>query len=289
PYNAKFWTVPAQQLTCEWFDGFIPIPSLSQVVEGTVKENKKAYGYNAKFWYPERGGIEKLADAFARQIQNICTGCPVTEVNFKRKEVKTLKGRTEKFDYLVSTVALPELPGIIKDMPAEIIENCRRLRWNSIFNLNLGIDRDNAQDKHWIYFPEKDTSFFRVGFFHNFSENLSPAGKGSLYIEVSYSENKPIDKKGILLRIKRDLEKLNILRAADKIYASDINDIKYGYPIYDSSYSACRKEILDYLLQNKVFSCGRYGSWRYMTMEEALLDGKRAAQNSAHLLKYETH
>lgn len=285
PYNTKFWTIPAQELTCEWVDGFIPIPSLNQVVEGTVRENKKAYGYNAKFWYPQRGGIEELVKALACQVKNIYTHCPVTEINLARKEIKTLKDEKEKFDYLISTIPLPELPSIVKDMPDEIIRSCKKLRWNSIFNLNLGVDKNDTQARHWIYVPQKDISFFRVGFFHNFSQELAPANKGSLYIEVSYSKDKPIDKNKMLLRIKLDLEKLNILRSCDKIYAQDINDINYGYPIYDSNYNTCRQKILEYLLQNRVFSCGRYGSWRYMTMEEALLDGCKAAQNGARFLK----
>jgi protoporphyrinogen oxidase len=278
PYNTKFWTVPPQQLTCEWFDGFIPVPSLSQVIEGTVKENKKAYGYNAKFWYPKKGGISELALAFAKQVKNIYTNCAVTEINLDKKEIKTAKGYKEKFDYLISTVPLPELPRMIKDMPGEIIEKCKRLRWNSIFNLNLGMDSNDVQNKHWIYFPEKDISFFRVGFFHNFSKNLTPDNRGSLYAEVSYSKDNPIDKKSLALHIKEDLIKLNILRQQNNnIYVQDTNDIKYGYPIYDSSYKTSREKILRYLLRNKIFSCGRYGTWRYMTMEEALLDGNRAA------------
>ena len=275
PYNTKFWTLPPQKLTCEWLDGFIPVPSLSQLVEGTVKENKKAYGYNAKFWYPEKGGINQLPMALARQIKHIHINSPVAEINILKKEIKTLKGHKEKFDYLISTIPLPELPSIIKDMPAGISEKCARLKWNSIFNLNLGVDRNDVYDRHWIYFPEKDFSFFRVGFFHNFSQDLVPAERSSLYAEVSYSHDSSVDKKNLSLRIKEDLKKTGILSPAARIYAQDVNDIHYGYPVYDSNYKICREKILRYLLQNNILSCGRYGSWRYMTMEDALLDGGR--------------
>jgi protoporphyrinogen oxidase len=275
PYNTKFWTLPPQKLTCEWLDGFIPVPSLSQLVEGTVKENKKTYGYNAKFWYPKNGGISQLPLSLARQIKHVHTNSPVIEIDPFKKEIKTAKGHKEKFDYLISTIPLPELPAIIKDMPVGISEKCKRLRWNSIFNLNLGVDRNDIQDRHWIYLPEKDICFFRVGFFHNFSQNLTPPNRSSFYVEVSYSKDNPIDKNSLPLRIKEDLKKIGILSPGARIDVQDVNDINYGYPVYDSNYKICREKILRYLLQNNIISCGRYGSWRYMTMEDALLDGGR--------------
>lgn len=283
PYNTKFWTLPPEKLTCEWLDGFIPVPSLSQIIEGTVKESKRAYGYNAKFWYPENGGISQLPLALARKIKNIHTRSAVIEIDTFKKEVKIANGQKERFDFLISTIPLPELPRTIKDMPAGISEKCKKLRWNSIFNLNLGVDRNDIQDKHWIYFPEKDTCFFRVGFFHNFSQNLTPANKSSLYVEVAYSEDRPIDREGLPLRIKEDLKKVGILRSPERMYIQDVNDIKYAYPIYDANYKLCREKILRYLLQNNIISCGRYGSWRYMTMEDALLDGSRAVNVLANL------
>ena len=81
PYNKKFWTVPARELTCEWLDGFIPIPSLRQMIEGTLEESKRKFGYNARFWYPKKGGIEELPSAFGNQIKNIHTNCRITQIN----------------------------------------------------------------------------------------------------------------------------------------------------------------------------------------------------------------
>ena len=70
---------------------------------------------------------------------------------------------------------------------------------------------------------------------------------------------------------------MNVLRAQENILAQDINDIKYGYPIYDSNYRLAREGIAKFLIQNNIISCGRYGSWRYMSMEDVLLEGKNVA------------
>jgi len=277
PYNTKFWTVPPQQLTCEWLDGFIPVPLLKQVVEGAVEDSQEQFGYNAHFWYPKKGGINQLPLALAGRIKHTYTNCPATEINLAKKEITINSKAKEKFDFLVSTIPLPEIPYLIKDMPKEIRSLFRRLRWNSIFNLNLGIERKDDAGHHWVYFPEKNVSFFRVGFPHNFSAYNTPQGRSSLYIEVAYSKHKPIDKNKIVLSIKEDLEKTGLLGKKDRILCQDINDIEYGYPIYDSHYSAAVKGIRQYLIENNVFPCGRYGSWRYMSMEDVLLDGRRIA------------
>ncbi len=279
PYNNKFWTMPAQKLTCGWVDDFVPVPSLTQVIEGSAGKSQRQFGYNAHFWYFKKGGINQLPLALADQIKNIHTNCLVQEINLDKKEIKLTSGNKERFDYLISTVPLPELAHIIQGLPNPVASLFKKLRWNSIFNLNLGAEKINCAGRHWVYFPQKEISFFRVGFFHNFSAKLTPPKKNSLYAEVSYSESKPLDKAKIILRIREDLEKIGILPKAQTILAQDINDIKYGYPIYDLNYCRAREAILRYLMQNNIIPCGRYGSWRYMSMEDVILNGKNIADS----------
>jgi len=279
PYNKKFWTVSPSQLTCDWVNGLVPQPSLEDVIEGTVSRSSKAWGYNAHFWYPKNGGIQELALAFARRINKINLSCSCPKIDIKNKEISFMDGRQEKFDKLISTIPLPELANVIEGLPKSITSSFKKLRWVSILNLNLGIDRENISDKHWIYFPQENFVFFRVGFPHSFSSTLVPTNKSSLYIEISYSWNKPINKNNIVSRIIRDLIKAQVISNSDRILVQDINDIRYGYPVYDYNYRLARESILKFLSQNHILSCGRYGNWQYMSMEDVILDGKKLADN----------
>ena len=279
PYNTKFWTVSPRELNCEWLDGFIPVPSLSEVIEGAFKESQKQFGYNVHFWYPKKGGINQLPLSLAQNIKHIYTDSPVTEIDLGKKEIKIGSGNKEKFDYLVSTIPLPEIPRLIKGMPKESVYFFKRLRWNSIYNINLGLEKEDNSGRHWVYFPEKNKCFFRIGFAHNFTTRVTPGSKSSLYIEVAYSKDRPIDKEKIISRIKEDLERVGLLKKEERISCQDINDIKYGYPIYNLHYNTARKAIIKYLIRNNIIPCGRYGSWRYMSMEDAILDGKIVAAN----------
>lgn len=282
PYNTKFWTVVPQDMTCEWLDGFIPVPSLKQMVEGAVKDSKKEFGYNTKFWYPKEGGIANLPKALASGIKNIHTNCQVAKIDLTKREIVISGNEREKFDYLISTIPLPELPILVNKIPKQILSSFEKLRWNSIFNLNLGIENNSERQKHWVYFPGKEFSFFRVGFFHNFSTNLIPRSKSSLYIEVSYPQNRGINNVSMLSSIKNGLRKVGILDG-DIVSAEDINQIRYAYPIYNQDYTAARSNILSFLAQKNIISCGRYGSWRYLSMEDTILEGRAIAGKVLHV------
>ncbi|MCM8784041.1 MAG: FAD-dependent oxidoreductase [Candidatus Omnitrophica bacterium] len=278
PYNNKFWTVPLENLTYFWTNGLIPVPTVKEIIRRAERKINKDFGYNAFFWYPKRG-ISDISLALAKEVKNIFTQCEIKKIDLKNKKVRLANNSWEKYDYLFSSIPLPELPKLIKDMPQEILSLCKKLRWNSIFNINLGIDGEVKLPYHWIYFPEKRFSFYRVGFYHNFSSKIVPKGKSSIYIEISYSKFKPINKKEIISVAIKDLIKVGILKGEENILVKDINDIKYGYPIYDFNYEMARGKILDYLKEKNIISFGRYGSWRYMSMEDVLGEGEDIAMN----------
>jgi len=278
PYNKKFWTVSLNQMTCPWADRFIPQPSFSEVINGYLVDSSNHFGYNSTFWYPVNGGIEQLPKAFEKQIKDISRNCCISKINLKLKEI-TINGKDKhKFDILILTLPLPELIKIINPLPSKILNSLKKLRWNSIYNLNIGLEGSCQLGKHWIYFPHRETVFFRSGFFHNFSNTTTPKGRSSIYTEISYSKNKPINRKKIVRKVLNDLQKSGILNKKNRVSVLDINDIKYGYPIYDRNYLQATTVIKEFLVRNNIFSCGRYGSWQYMSMEDAILDGKRAAE-----------
>lgn len=277
PYNRKFWTVEPKHLTCEWLDGFIPVPSLAQVIEGTIEESKRQFGYNARFWYPKKGGIQEVARAFASGLKGIYTFHRAVKIDMKNKQVHFSHKLRQKYDILIFSLPLPELLHLAQELPSSVVEALKGLEHTSIFNLNLGIGRSHISDKHWVYFPDKKFVFFRVGFPANFAPQAAPEGTSSLYVEVAYSQKKPINKRTICDDIRKDLIRTGILDASDKILAKDANDIHYGYIIYDQKRRKSLARIRDFLGDNDIYGLGRYGTWSYMSMEDCLLDGKRVA------------
>ena len=279
PYNTKLWKIPLEELEYKWAQRFVVTPSIRQIKENLIKKKSESLGYNAFFWYPEKGGIEELIKGFSKRAGGIHLGCPARAIDLKKKTVTFKDGRKEKFDTLISSIPLPRLDKIITALPEDIKISFKKLRWISIYNVNLGVKAKVCPGRHWIYFPQKNIPFFRAGFFHNFSSHLAPEGHGSIYADISYSKDSPILRKEIGAQIRKHLIAVGIIKDESEICCEKINDIKYGYPVYDKSYTLARKKILNFLSGNNVISRGRYGGWRYLSMEDVILEAEKTVKD----------
>jgi len=276
PYNEKLWTVPPSEMTTEWMGRFVPQTSLEQILDGALSDQSQKVGYNANFYYPLNGGIEALPKAFASSLSNIHTDSEIQKIDLIEKKVTLKNGEEIRYDKLVSSLPLNILANSINTLPANIKNSIANLRYNSVFNINLGVDRD-LSDKHWVYFPELEYSFYRIGFSSNFSPYMAPKGTSSIYIEISYTDNRPIDKKRAVEKVKEDLIKARILKESDKILVEKCFEIKCAYVIYDKNRTKIVNQIKDFLKENDIYTIGRYGSWEYAGMEDAIIQGKDIA------------
>jgi protoporphyrinogen oxidase len=166
-------------------------------------------------------------------------------------------------------------------LPAEVKAARRRLRYNTVWNLNLGVARADVSDKHWIYYPEKQYPFYRAGFASNFSKNLAPKGHTSIYVEVARPGGTKLDAAKLEASILKGLRETGVLRKSDEISAKAWMPIKVGYVVYDFARTPAVTTIFRHLGGAGVESIGRYGGWKYSFMEETILDGKRCAERLA--------
>jgi protoporphyrinogen oxidase len=278
PYNEKLWTIPTETLTTEWLGEFVPKPSLAEVLAGAFSKQIKKYGYNTTFYYPKRGGIQVLASAFAKHLTNLSLSTEVSHIDLAQKQVTTAEGETIGYDHLVSTLPLVHFLAIARPLPPDVLEASQRLRWSAIYNLNLGVRRPRLTDKHWIYFPEKEFRFYRVGFPMNFSPHMTPRGCSSMYIEIAYAPGHPPDDQEALAESLRGLYACGLLERNDAIIAQKVLHIPIAYVTFDRHRTLATSKILSYLQSQNVHSIGRFGAWKYSYMEEAILDGKATAE-----------
>ncbi len=277
PYNMKFWRVPLEDLACAWAEEVIPVPSFAKIRAGARCQRTGRWGYNAVFWYPRKGGIEALPRAMAAPLKHMVTGCSFKRVDWKKKEVELASGEKERFDALVSTIPLPDLGRILKDVPGEIRACFDRLRWNSILNYHIGLEEKTRRRCHWIYFPQESMPFFRIGLPHCLSAAVAPSGKGSLSVEIAYQPGGRPEGGTLLKKTLDGLLCAGLIAAGNRVRVLGSADIAYGYPIYDHHCARSRQEILRFLNARGIFSVGRYGGWKYMSMEDVMLEGRSIA------------
>lgn len=281
PYNEKLWTVPAASLTTEWTGPFVPRPTIEEIEQGAVQPHSKRYGYNAEFRYPKRGGCQAIVDAFALAAPQAYFNQRVTSVDLKRRRVTTDSDTTFDFRRLVSTMPLPELLSCITDLPPKIRLAARKLKWNSVMCVNLGIRRSGsalfAGGRHWIYFPEKRYPFYRVGFYSNIAPSMAPVNCGSLYAEISSRPGELPDPRKCAASVERNLRKLGILGRGDLVQETVCLPMPFAYVIFDKSRGAALETIIPWLEKRGVSLLGRYGAWEYSFMERSIIDAASLA------------
>lgn len=275
PYNSKLWGVHPSKMTTDFMGRFVPKPSLGQVFEGALKDIGKPMGYNANFIYPKSGGIEVLSAALARKVKVTCNVHAVG-VDPKRREVTLSNGTVVRYKKLISTQHLPALVGMTRNAPSAVTKASKKLRASSVLNVNFGIAGRNVSTKQWVYVPEPQLPFYRVGFYHNFSAALAPKGGSSVYAEMSYSPTRPLDKQKAPARVRQGLIEMGILRPSDRISATFVADIKNAYVVYDAHRADAVATIQAYYRGQGIASTGRWGNWEYAAMEDAIWQGEAA-------------
>jgi protoporphyrinogen oxidase len=278
PYNEKFWKQDLRTITSDWVSWSIPKPSLEEVVNGALGLTNKGMGYNPKFIYPKNGGIDRLPQAFAQPIRNVRMMETVESIDPKKKYIRMTSGMEEPYDSLISTLPLPTLFRMLKDTPDSIRSAALNLHAVSVLNINLGIDRPDINDQHWIYFPEDQYIFSRVGFPMNFSKSVAPSGTSSVYIEITHPHGQAVDVERAFERSMLDLQKCGILRKGDAVLTRHVLDIQYAYVVFDEHRQTHLQNLIDYLESRNIFTAGRYGRWDYYSMEDSILSGKSAAE-----------
>ena len=226
-----------------------------------------------------------MAKALEKRAGDVYLGHRAIILDGSARQVTFSNGTRFRYDLLVNTIPLPELVRIAVDAPEEIHDAAALLRANSIRVMNLGIGRANITDKHWVHFPEKDVSFFRVSFPSNFSTSMTPAGTSSVSAEVSYTWDSPPDSGELSKRVIEDLVRVGILRPDDEILVRHTYDIRYAYCIYDKHRKKAMRTIRNWLNTVNVVTCGRFGLWTYFWSDEAINNGKTTGEKVLKRMK----
>jgi protoporphyrinogen oxidase len=286
PYNRKLWTVPLTEMETSWLGGRVPLPDLEEIIEGALRPVAKPMGPNARFGYPLRGGFQAMMSGFVPHIKGaIELNADVARISPDQHLITLTDGRRYRYQYLLSTIPLPELIRSIGDeAPSPIKKAAAALRHVSVRCVNLGIGRENISDKHWIYYPE-DTIFHRVFLQGNASPACNPPGGFGLTCEISYSPAKPLplDGQELIDRCVEDCIKVGLFTRDDKLITANLVDMPYAYVVYDHARKQSVETIRQWLSERDIILAGRYSEWEYYNSDHAFLAGKKAAEAISQL------
>lgn len=282
PYNEKLLGVKLEEISTDYAERFIPKPSLEDVIKGALGFSRESLGYNAKFVYPRNGGISALPQALARALPiapryQTC----ITRVHLGQKTAQLSNGETLRFRSLLNTMPLVDFLPLVEDLPGPTREAAQKLRAATVHYFDLGVRGSGTERSHyhWVYFPEPQFIFYRVGSYSAVHPAAAPEGCRSYYVEMSGGVEPWLAKPAALRsRVIEDLRRAEILGPKDEILFAELCRIPHAYVLFDRHYLAARQQVVDLLASHGILTAGRWGGWNYGGMEDALLEGKAAAE-----------
>ncbi|MFO0611270.1 MAG: FAD-dependent oxidoreductase [Polyangiaceae bacterium] len=280
PYNRRLWGVEPREISAAWCERFVPIPTVEDVIAGAVGLNDRELGYNASFIYPRLGAGE-LPKALAERANPIDLAAPVDAIAIGERAV-TVRGERVAFEALVSSIPLKALVDRITDAPDAVREAASKLRATPLFYLDVALNTPAEKPYHWIYVPEDRFPFYRVGCYSHFSAAMAPPGKAGLYVELV--DRAPPDLAKLVPEVAAGLTEMGILRAPEALRFARLRAIDPAYVVFDDAHAESVATIEGWLTSLAraggplVVSTGRYGRWRYASMEDSLIDGRDASR-----------
>ncbi len=266
PYNEKLYATDLARLDVDAMGRFFPHANLEEILKNAAQPDNA--GYNATFTYPEGGAIQYI-EALAQGVDfnKIALNEAVVSIDLAAKTAQTTK-REVRFEHVISSAPFVRL-----------LQMCGREHEASIYSynkvqvFNLGFDKKGLRDVHWVYFPQRELSFYRVGFY----DNIFGADRMSLYVEVGLAPDASPDLDAMREAVLRDLRRAGVV--------TDQNLVSSHQVALDPAYVHITSRSIDDVRTQKValhdagvHSIGRYGSWTYCSIEDNIVEARALAE-----------
>jgi protoporphyrinogen oxidase len=278
-YGYKYHTATADNMSTDWLGVRIYTPDIAEVLEGALSEKTPDVHYVDHFRYPTNNGFVSYLNKFIHLV-DLHLNRKVIRVYPKQRELLLSDGTRTSYTSLISSVPLPDIISMIEWVPRDVQDAASRLACTSCITVNIGINRNDLSNSHWLYFYDRDFIFTRLSFPHLYSPNNVPKGAGSIQAEIYYSDKyKPVDRKPdeCIEPVLNDLRRCGLVKPEDKILHTSTRFVKYANVIYDLERRDALATVQGYLDEQGILYCGRYGDWGYHWTDEAFESGENAA------------
>ena len=295
-YNRKVWTVDPKEMNTVWVGERVAVPDLKKMKSknGTSKDSK--WGPNCFFRFPRfngTGGIWKSVSDLLPQGW-LHFGHEVTKINIENKTLDIeVNGSSKnlysiKYDILISTVPLDVLVNMDdnwKFNEQKTLVNELVYSRTHIVGVGLkGQSPKHLSDKSWIYFPDSDSPFYRVTVFSKYSNDHvpQPTMQWSLMCESAEPKLSRNDtywtEKNIVDKTISALVEYGFI-SRDQVVSRYYHRLDHGYPVPSISRERVLSTIQPWLESHRVYSRGRFGSWRYEVgnQDHSLMQGVEVA------------
>jgi protoporphyrinogen oxidase len=267
PYNRKLHACDLDILDADAMGRFFPQVTMDDVVRSFKARDD--HSYNATFLYPE-GGAVQFVHALLRDLDpgTICTDEEVRGIQPDENTVETSRRRI-RYQYLISSIPFPRF---LELLHWRADTSC--LTWSKVLVFNLGFDAKGPHGIHWIYFPEDRYRFYRVGFY----DNLLGSERMSLYVEIGLEKDRPVHADQELETALRGLREAEIVQRQNLV-SSETLVLDPAYVHITKPSRQLFQEADRSLRSIGIYTIGRYGGWKYCSIEDNIIEAKMLAED----------
>ncbi len=295
PYNRKVWGIDPQRMSSDWIEGRVLTPTLDEVVEGALHRGRPDMGPNARFGYPLRGGCETFVAGLADRVRArggaVSPNRTLVKLDPRRRRATfriedggpSSRYETIGYETLYPSVPLPDLIDAIDGAPDAVRRASAALPSTAVVCVNLGIGREKVTEKHWIYYPEPQDKYIfqRIFVQSNASPFNAPPGQSALTFEISHSPSKPLPvrgKRALVAACVSGLKQTDLWREGDEVVFEQVIGMPHAYIPFTPDRTVNLAIINDYLHAQGIFPIGRFGEWKYLNQDGAILSAKRVVE-----------
>jgi len=265
PYNEKLYACDLATLDRDAMGRFFPHADLTDIIRNMKAADNASY--NSTFTYPAGGAIEYVkAIASAVDPSRIALEEALVSIDVANRVARTSK-RSIRYERLVSSAPFPRLADI-----AAVPHDRSAFTWNKVLVFNLGFDRKGKKDVHWVYYPSRDITFYRIGYY----DNIFDTDRLSLYVEVGFARDAPVDVDATRERVLADLKKAGVIDE-HKLVAHHSVVMDPAYVHITRASMAEHSRVAGDLRAHGVHAIGRYGGWTYCSIEDNIVEARALA------------
>ena len=271
PYNFKVWAYPPAEMAYQWIGERVSVVDFDRVLKNVVLQlDDLSWGPNNTFRFPKHGGTGAVWSAVGKIIglDKIELKTTVVSISQESRSATLSNGEIVSFDHLLSTVPIDNFVRMISEAPKELTTRASALKYSATNIVGVGLKgqpKEELKSKCWMYFPEDNCPFYRVTLFSKYSPYNVPDASThfSLMTETSESPAKPLDHAKLIEQTIAGLRATKLISDRDQIVSTWMYHAPYGYPTPSIERDAILKDVFPWLEQNKLYSRGRFGAWKY--------------------------
>ena len=273
-YTRKYWGVEAKQLETKWVGNRLHVSPLPEVLRGAFAEQQENFYYTKFMNYPKKGGFRSIMNE-CRKGLDIRLNKKAVRIDTTAKQVEFADGTVEKYDNLISSLPLPEIIKMISDVPENVQNAAKQLRWTCGYQVSLGFNRPDVAKYLWFYIYDEDVPPARVYSPNLKSPDNAPKGCSSLQAEVFFANDAKIaDKDEVLRQTVSKLKEICQFKDSD-VVVKDIRFEPYANIIFTPEIYKSRKVVREWLQAQGIKTIGRFGEWDYLWSHQAFESGMK--------------